>query len=136
MAVEALTGGFLEINSVSFGDHTTEVDVELAYPEQDITTFGGGGGPEHGKGLEASMLNFTVLNDDAASSINATMRPLVGTTTTFTARRSSGTVTATNPQYSGTVYVNSWNPLSGAVGEFQRISVSYPVQGTMTIATA
>lgn len=140
MAAEALINAHLTLNSVDMSDHVTDLSVDVTNDGQDITNFGSGGGQDMGKGLETSTLNFTVLNDYAASSINATMSAIVGTKVAFSTIPGAGTagtaVSATNPSYSGTVYVTNWQPITGAPGDFQRVSVSYPVCGTVTMGTS
>lgn len=136
MAVVAHTDSQLTINTADFSSHVTDVSVDINNDGVDITNFGSGGGPEFVKGLETSMLNFTVLNDFAASSINATMVAAVGTNVPFTAISGPGTtVSATNPSYSGTIYVNAWQPINATPGDVMRVSVSYPVVGTVTQGT-
>ena len=49
---------------------------------------------------------------------------------------SSGTVTATNPQYEFNALVTQYTPYSGAVGDLATLSVTWPVDGAVTRATA
>lgn len=136
MAVEALTMAHLEVVTTNISDHVTDIEIDVNNDDQEITTFGSGGGQDFGPGLERSMLSFTVLNDYAASSVNDLFDTARKTKVAFTCRQSTAAVSATNPSYSGTIYVGNWKPLSGAPGDFQAISVTYPVCGTVTKATS
>lgn len=136
MTAIALTAAQLTVNMVDFTDHVTDITMDVMNDGQDVTNFGSGGGQEFGKGLETSSLSFTVLNDYAATSINATMVAAVGTVVPFSCQPGTGAVSATNPSYSGSMYVNAWQPLTGAPGDFQRVSVTYQVNGTVTQGTS
>ena len=46
------------------------------------------------------------------------------------------TTAPTNPQYSGNVLVNEYNPIEGAVGDLGTTSVSWPGAGALTRATS
>ena len=46
------------------------------------------------------------------------------------------TTSATNPSYTATALVSEWTPLNGAVGELASASVTWPVSGAITKATA
>jgi hypothetical protein len=47
-----------------------------------------------------------------------------------------GTVTATNPSYSMTALVTQYSPFASSVGDIASLSVTFPVSGTVTRATA
>jgi len=62
--------------------------------------------------------------------------PLLGTVTTFVLKADAGSVSATNPSYSGSVLVNQHQPVANGVGELASFSVSFPTSGTITRATS
>lgn len=135
MAIEALTDGYLALATTDFSGHVTDVDVDNPNDGNEITPINSEN-HDYNKGLGRPMLNFTVLNDYAASSIDATMRAALGTKVAFTAAHAGSSASATNPVYSGSVYVNQWKGPSGSGGSNEEISVSFPICGSMTIATS
>lgn len=136
MAIESLLFSQLTFNSVDMTDHCSNIELNIENAENDITNFDSGGGRDFVKGLETSTLSFSLFNDYAASSINATMSAAVGTKVAFMCSPGTGAASATNPHYSGTVYVNSWSPIMGSPGDPQNVSLSFPCVGTVTMATA
>jgi len=87
-------------------------------------------------GLKSGTLSIDFQQDFASSEVDATLFPLLGTTTAFVIKPTSGSVSATNPSYSGSVLVNQHIPVANAVGELATMSVSFPTSGTITRATS
>ena len=83
-------------------------------------------------GLKSGQLSIEFLQDFAASEVDATLFPLLGTTTSFVVKPTSGAVSATNPSYSGNVLVNQHIPVANAVGELATMSVAFPTSGTIS----
>lgn len=94
-----------------------------------------------GKTYKAGLTNFTVdvdLNQDyAASMVDATLFPLIGSSS-FTMRVavSCTGVDAANPQYTGCVFLNSYTPITGAVGDVAGCTISLQGSGVLTRNTA
>jgi hypothetical protein len=61
---------------------------------------------------------------------------LLNTLATVVIVPTSGSVTATNPSYTATCLVNSYSPFASSVGDIATLSVTWPVSGTVTRATA
>ena len=87
-------------------------------------------------GLKDGTLSIEFQQDFASSEVDATLFPLLGTTTAFIVKADAGSTSATNPAYSGNVLVNQHLPLSNAVGELATMSVAFPTSGTITRATS
>ncbi len=66
--------------------------------------------------------------DYAASALEATIYPTLGTAVSITVRPVAGT----SPAYSFSALVSEWTPLNGAVGELATASVTWPISGTIT----
>ena len=135
MAKFVLTDASLVINSVDLSDHVASVTLELNSEEIDTTSFGSTFMSKTG-GLKSGTLNIDFQQDFASSEVDQTMFPLFGTTTTFVLKPTSGSVSATNPSYSGSILVNQHIPVANAVGELATMSVSFPTSGTITRATS
>lgn len=86
-------------------------------------------------GLKSGTLTIEFLDDFAASEVDATLWPLFGTVTTFAVRPDAGSVSATNPTYSGSVFI-AQHTLGGSVGDLAMKSLTFPTSGTVTRATA
>ena len=135
MAKFVLTDASLVINSVDLSDHVASVTLELNSEEIDTTSFGSTFMSKTG-GLKSGTLSIDFQQDFASSEVDQTMFPLFGTTTTFVLKATSGSVSATNPSYSGSILVNQHIPVANAVGELATMSVSFPTSGTITRATS
>ncbi len=74
--------------------------------------------------------------DYAAANVEATVYPLLGTTTAVVVKPNGATTAADNPAYSFTALVSEWTPLNGAVGELATASVTWPISGEVTKAVS
>jgi hypothetical protein len=71
---------------------------------------------------------FEFNQDYAASALEATIYPTIGTAVSVTVRPVAGS----SPAYSFSALVSEWTPLNGAVGELATASVTWPISGTIT----
>ena len=131
-----ITKPTIKINNVALNDNVSQVEISQNWAEVDTTTFDGSRAMSRVAGLEDSSISITFLQDFAASSVDATISPLVAGTATFEILPNGTAVGATNPKYTGTVLVNTWTPLSGAPGDRSEVDVEWPVVGKITRATS
>jgi hypothetical protein len=135
MAALVLTNAYVTINSVNLSDHITSITLNTTEDVIDTTAFG-----NTARTRVAGLLDNSVViefqQDYATSNVEATIYPLVGTTTTVVVKPNGSTTGATNPSYTFTALVSEWQPLSGAVGELATASVTWPISGTITKATS
>ena len=127
---------------VDLTDHVTSLTINRQFDELDVTAMGATG---HAfiAGLESSTISVDFLNDDAAAQVMTTLNSLVGQPpakfkilqTTVPGSPSTGTVSATNPLYSGLVLVNKLTPVAGKVGDVSVQSLTFTVSGAITVAT-
>lgn len=134
MAAFAITNGYIAINSVDLSDHVRSFELNVESDSVDTTAMGDTYATEIG-GVKSAGLNIEFYNDHAASQTDVTLFPLLGTVVTFEVRSDAGSVTTTNPKYTGSVHINS-HQMGGSHGEAAMISVNYPTSGTVTRATA
>jgi hypothetical protein len=131
MAAFALLDARVEINAVVMSGFATSTTIKIEADDQETTTFG-----NTYRTRIAGLKNWTVdvdFNSDfAASAVDQTIWPLVGTLTTIKIRPTTGTITVTNPEYTGSVLVTEYTPLDGGVGDVANMSVSWPGSGTLT----
>ena len=89
----------------------------------------------------AGLLNWSIdvefLQDFAAAKVDATLFSLIGAAAfTVTVKPTSSSVSATNPSFSGSVVLESYPPMSGAVGDLETASATFRSAGTLTRATS
>lgn len=135
MAQIVLTDVSVSINSVELNTLSTSVTINYEKEAIEVTAFG-----DSSRKFTGGLANVTCdveLNQDfAATKTEATVYPLVGTTTTLVFKPTSGAVSATNPSYTiAGAYLSSHTPINGAVGELATTSLSFQ-GGTLTKATS
>jgi len=135
MAVFALTAEYLALNgSATLNDHVKAATLTIEAEALDSTAMGPGWKSNIG-GLKSGTLAVTFNDDYAASNVDATLWPLLGTVVTFEVRPTDAAVSATNPKYTGSVLIQQ-HALGGSVGELASKALSFPVSGAVTRATA
>ena len=131
MAKFVLTDASVTLNSVDLSDHVSSVTLEIT-AEEITTTAMGSTFVERTGGLKSGNLSIEFQQDFAASEVDATLWPLLGTTTAFVVKPTSSAVSATNPSYSGNVLVTQHIPVANGVGELATMSISFPTSGTIS----
>lgn len=135
MAVLALTNASITINSVALSDRANSITVNYEVDSIEVTAFGDTGHKFIG-GLQNNSVEIALMQDYAASNVEATIYPLVGTTTTIVIKPTSAAVGATNPSYTITgAFLASHTPVAGAVGELAMTTLSF-TGGTIAKAVA
>ena len=135
MAQIVLTDASITINSISLGNRANNVELNFEVDSVEITAFGDTGHKFTG-GLQNVSCNIEFMQDFAASNVEATIYPLVGTTTTVIIKPTSGAVSATNPSYTiSDAFLASHQPVAGAVGELAMTSLSF-TGGVLAKATS
>ena len=136
MARFVIRDAFIQINSVDLSDHATSVTIETTKEAVDATVFGDPGYSSlHGIPTDTFTVNFH--QDFAASEVDATLWPLFDGETSFPVlvRPFPGSVSATNPSYSGTCKLHEYQPLQGEIGEISETEIEFVVQGKITRST-
>ena len=119
-------------------DFSTSLDsVELAIESDDVetTAFGSTFRTRVG-GLKAASLTLEFHQDFGASSVDATLFPLLNTIATVVMLPTSAAASATNPSYTATCLVNQYSPIASSVGDLATFSVTWPTSGTVTRGTS
>jgi hypothetical protein len=134
MAVLVLTDASITINSVSLGDHSNSVTLNYEKDSVEVTAFGAGGHIFTG-GLQNNSIEIALMQDYAAANVEATVYPLVGTTTTVVIKPTSAAVGAANPVYTVTgTFLAAHTPVAGGVGELAMTTLSF-TGGTLVKTT-
>lgn len=136
MARLVLTNAKITVNSVNLSDHIASVTLSTSSDVVDTTGFSSTAARSRVAGLADNSVTLEFHQDFATSNVEATVYPLIGTTTTVVVIPVDTTVSATNPSYTFTALVSEWQPLSGAIGELATASVTWPISGAITKATS
>lgn len=121
----------ITINSVDLTDRIAQVSLDMSFAEVETTAFGNTA-VTRVAGLGDHSFSASFHQDFATSTVEPTIYPLVGTTTTITVRPVNITTATDNPLYTFTVLVNQWAPVSGSVGDLLTADVTWPVSGAIT----
>jgi hypothetical protein len=125
----------VKVNSVDLSDHVTAVTLNRVFDELEVTAMGDTG-HKFVKGLEASSVTISFLNDTAAANVLATLQAAWGTSVTCVLLQEKGTaVSATNPLYTFTILVNNTTDINGGVGDIGMQDVTFTINGAVAVAT-
>lgn len=125
MAIIAFKDVSIVINSVDLSDRANAATLTYEIEAQDATVMGGNRASVGG--IQNNTLEVTLYQDFAASEVEATIFPLVGTTTTIVLKPTSSATSATNPTYTLTgAFLSSHTPIAaGDVGSTSPVSLSF-----------
>lgn len=130
-----ITNANVSIGGVDLSSHITKVTLSTSRAEIETTTFGNTA-KRRVAGLIDNSVSVDFNQDFAAAAVEATLYPLLGSTATCVIKP-NGTATGTaNPSYTFSALVTEWTPLDAQVGELASASISWPIDGTITKATA
>lgn len=130
-----VTNAVVTIGGVDLSSHITKVTLSTSVNELETTTFGNTA-KRRVAGLKDSTVAIDFLQDFSAAQVEATLYPLVGSTTQVVVKPNGTAASATNPSYTFNALITEWMPLDAQVGELASASVTFPVDGTITKATA
>jgi len=120
---------------VDFTDHVTSFSLSQMSDQLEVTAMGDNA-HKFVTGLSADTITVTLLNDTAAGSILATLQAAYGTTVAFKAIQDyTAAISATNVLYSGTILVDNFTPINGAVADEATIDVTFTCNSKTAIAT-
>lgn len=92
-------------------------------------------------GLRDNQITLEFNQDFGASALEQLVYPSdastkIGTAVAMVVKPTSGATSSTNPSYSFSALITEWQSVSGAVGELATVSVTWPISGAITKATA
>jgi len=137
LAKFVVTGTKVTVNGTDVSSSCARAELVVNAAEVDVTDFGSGGWTEVIGGLKSGTVSLDFHSDFGVGAISTLFQPLVGTIGTVTIVAANGTAaSSTTPLYTANVLINSFTPVSGAVGDLSTFSVSFPTSGAVTYATA
>ena len=117
------------INSVSLQSQCTSAVVNFVYEQLETTSFGDTARKFGGAAitsLQNNTIEVTLYQSYAASETEATIYGLVGIQTTIIVAPATGSVSASNPFYTGVgMYLESHTPINASLGELSEITLVF-----------
>lgn len=133
MSHAIFTDGFFSWNAVTLSSHVREVHLRSTRSFVDDSNTMGATGRKVLPVLEDYELEIVFSQDFAASQVDATLAPdaLAKTARAWILRPTSAVISATNPEYRGTGFIETYEPINGAFGEVlgTRITILPSVAG-------
>jgi hypothetical protein len=123
------------VGTTVLSDSIASVTLDITTDEVETTAFGSTYRTRIG-GLKDASVSLDFHQDFGAGSVDALLFPLMGSTVAVRIAPTSGTVTATNPEYRFTALVTQYQPFAGAVGDLATLSITWPVSGEVVRGTA
>jgi hypothetical protein len=111
------------------------VTLDISTDEVETTAFGSSYRTRIG-GLKDASVSFDFHQDFGAGAIDALLFPLMGQTVDVKIAPTSGTVTASNPEYRFSALCTQYQPYAGSIGDLSSFSVTWPVSGEVVRGTA
>lgn len=122
------------LNGTNVSSWLTHTELSFEVNDVETTTFGNTWRTRVA-GLKTGTVNLQFNQDFGASAVDATIYPLLGTVGTIVITPTSTAVSSTNPAYTATVLINAYG-VQGNIGDLSTVSVTWPITGTVTRATA
>jgi len=136
MAIFVATDFSVSINgSTALASYLTQVELKTSAADVTTTAFGSSW-TTRVAGLKDGTLTLNFNQDYAASTVDATLWPLLGTNATVVIKPTSSATGSANPAYTAICLVTDLTPISGQIGDLATFSVTWPTTGTVSRATA
>jgi hypothetical protein len=132
-----VTGTQVTLNGDDLSSSCARAELVINAAEVSTTDFGSAGWTEVIGGLKSGTVSLDFHSDFGSGAVSNIFQDLVGTIGTVTLIAANGTASSpTTPEYTATVLINSFTPVTGAVGDLSTFSVSFPTTGEVSYATA
>ncbi len=137
MAKFVLKNAWVQVNSVDLSTYVKSVTIESKKNMVEVTAMGDTA-VARAVGISDDSIKVRFLQDMAASAVDATLWPLYSGGSSFVVAvvSSGSTPSATNPKYSATCIMETYQPISGDVGSAAEIDVNFLCQGAIARATS
>lgn len=124
----------INLNSVDLSTSIASATLDITKEEQ-LTTAFGQTSVTRISGLQDASLTLEFHQDFGTSAVDETLFPILGSLVPFTITPTSDAVSATNPEYGGTLLITNYTPFDSATGELATFSITVPVSGDITRGT-
>ena len=132
-----LYNAYVSIAGVDLSDHVRSLTLDAGQSLQDDTAMGDTF-QSNAAGLATWSVTIEFLQDYAASKVDATLEGElgIGNSTALIFFPSGSSIGVTNPKYSGTGVLESYNPISGSVGDQALATATFQSASALTRATS
>jgi hypothetical protein len=129
-----LTNAVVTLSGTDISANVASITLTTSVNEVETTSFGNTA-KTRVAGLIDNSVKLDIHNDYSA--IDGLIMPLIGGTAVTMVVKPNGTTASTaNPSYTFSVLVTESTPVNGAVGELNTQSLTWPISGGITRATA
>jgi len=125
----------ITIGTAVVSSSIASVTLDITADEVETTAFGSSYRTRIG-GLKDASVSFDFHQDFGVGAVDALLFPLMGTTVDVKIAPTSGTVTASNPEYRFSALCTQYQPYAGSIGDLSTLSVTWPVSGEVVRGTA
>ena len=125
----------ITIGTAVVSSSIASVTLDITADEVETTAFGSSYRTRIG-GLKDASVSFDFHQDFGAGAVDALLFPLMGTLVDVKIAPTSGTVTASNPEYRFSALCTQYQPYAGSIGDIASLSVTWPVSGEVVRGTA
>ena len=136
MAEHVLNNAHVTLNAVNLSDHVRSVTLNYLSELVDSSAMGDENRTRLGSVKDWSM-NIEFNQDYAATEVNATLFNLVGDSLVVSVYADNGEgVSNTNPRFTGTGILESYQPLGGTFADMHVTPVTIQGNGVLSMATS
>ena len=136
MAIFVATDFSVSINgSTALASYLTQVELKASATDVTTTAFGSSW-VTRVAGLKEGSLTLNFNQDYAASAVDATLWPLLGTQATVVIKPNGTVTSSSNPAYTAICLVTDLTPASGQIGDLSTFSLTWPTSSAISRATA
>lgn len=125
----------VEVNSNNLSTYVKSVTLNLEAGQLDTTTMGDTW-EDSIAGLKKGSVTIEFVADYADNLLDEILFGIFATVVTCKVRVTSSSISTSNPEYQFSVLVNQLEAVKATVGELATSSVTWPISGTVTRATA
>ena len=135
VGVKIATAAAPTVPSIDISSYVTAVTLTQTVDEIEITTMSDSS-HKVAAGLQSAVLTLDFINDWAASQVMTTLNAAFAQTLAVSMITVKGTiVSATNPSYQFSIFVNNLTPVgSGGVADYATSSLSFTVNTSVTVS--
>lgn len=122
MATDIFENGYLAVAANNISTSVKSMELNYEVETQDDTTMGDTTRSVKG-GLKNWSVTATLVQDFANSALDSILYPLVGTVVAIEVRPDAGSVSTSNPKFTGNALLKSYKVLGGSVGDLQMCEI-------------
>lgn len=135
MATYIFKDGYFSMAGTDLSDHVKSMTLDTGIETQDKTAMGADS-RQMKAGLNTWSLTVELHQDFAASELDAVVDGLTDREAALIIKPNGSTTASTNPKWTGTGLLTSYNPIGGSVGDLAGASLTFEAASDLTRATS